>query len=90
MRPDDILRLLRRQPFEPFRLCVVDGTTYDIRHPDQIVVSRSTATIAGTVANLPVSIAHRDVIVALLHISRLEPLEEAQPPPSPAPLGNGE
>lgn len=80
MRPDDILRPLLRQPFEPFRLCVVDGATYEIRHPDQVVVERSTVHIAGAVANLPRPLVERDVIVALLHISRLEPIEAVAPP----------
>ena len=75
MRPDVLRAVLRRQPFEAFRLCLVDGTTYEIRHPDQIVVERSTLSVAGTVAQLPQLVADRDVIVSLLHISRLEPID---------------
>jgi hypothetical protein len=84
LRPDDIRGLLRQQPFEPFRLCLVDGSSYEIRHPDQIVVGRSTLSIAGTVAQLPEPLADRDVLVALLHVSRLEPIEPHVPAP-PAP-----
>jgi hypothetical protein len=86
MRPNDILAVLRRQPFEPFRLCLVEGSSYEIRHPDQIVVGRSALTMAGTVAHLPEPLADRDVIVALLHISRLEPIEPL-PPASSASAG---
>ncbi len=82
MRPHDVLRLLQRQPFEPFRLCLVDGAAYEIRHPDQVVVDRSVVTIAGTVANLPLPLVERDIIVSLLHISRLEPIESAAMPPA--------
>ncbi|HTU92527.1 MAG TPA: hypothetical protein VMF69_20770 [Gemmataceae bacterium] len=84
MRPDDIRRLLRQKPFQPFRLYLVDGSSYEIRHPDQVMVERSTAAIAGAVANLPPPLAERDVIVALLHISRLEPIESVAPRPSDA------
>jgi hypothetical protein len=84
MRPQDVLLMLRQQPFEPFRLCVVDGTLYEIRHPDQVVVGRSTLSVAGTVANLPEAVADRDVIVALLHISRMEPIEQRPPAAPPA------
>ncbi len=77
MRPDDVRRLLRRVPFEPFRICLLDGSAYDIRHPDQVFLAQSTLHVAGSVANLPVQLAQREVVVALLHISRLEPL--AQP-----------
>lgn len=85
MRPDDIRRLLRQQPFQPFRLCLVDGSSYEIRHPDQVSVERSTVAIAGAVAHLPRPLVERDVIVALLHISRLEPIESIVPP---APTAN--
>ena len=87
MRPNDLLRVLRRQPFEPFRLCLVDGTTYEVRHPDQVVVNRSTIDVAGTIANLPRPLAEHNVIVALLHISRLEPIQ-GQPSLAPEPTGN--
>jgi hypothetical protein len=87
MRPDDVLQLLLRKPFEPFRLCVVDGAAYEIRHPDQVLVQRSTVAIAGSVAHLPRPLIERDVIVALLHISRLEPIEAVSPPPSAAANG---
>jgi hypothetical protein len=84
MRPNDVLRLLRQQPFQPFRLCLVDGSSYEIRHPDQAMVERSTVAIAGAVAHLPRPLVERDVIVALLHISRLEPIEAVTPPPAAA------
>jgi hypothetical protein len=75
MRPDDIRQFLRRQPFEPFRICLLDGTTYDIRHPDLVAVGRSTLEIGSPAAQLPLPIVHREVLVALLHITRLEPIE---------------
>ncbi len=78
MRPDDIRRMLRRQPFEPFRLCLLDGTVYDIRHPDQILVERSVLVIGAAATNLPVALAEREVLIALLHVSRLEPLGRPQ------------
>lgn len=82
MRPDDLLRLLLKKPFEPFRLYILDGSNFEIRHPDQVMVERSTIAIAGTVAHLPRSLVERDVIVALLHISRLEPIDSLASPQS--------
>jgi hypothetical protein len=75
MRPDDIRQLLRRQPFEPFRICVLDGTTYDVRDPDLIALGRSAVQIGFPAARLAVPLLHREVLVALLHITRLEPIE---------------
>ena len=69
MRPNDLLELVRRQPFAPFRLHVTDGTTYDVRHPDQIIVLRSRAVLAaGGDDVVPDRLEH----VALVHIVRIE------------------
>jgi hypothetical protein len=35
MGQSDFLYLLRRRPFLPFRVFLSDGSTYDVRHPDQ-------------------------------------------------------
>ena len=43
MRPEDILELLRARPFEPFRVCLSDGSTYEIQHPDMAIVQGSNA-----------------------------------------------
>lgn len=34
MAPENLRDLLRKQPFEPFRLVMTDGVGLDIRHPD--------------------------------------------------------
>ncbi len=74
MRPDDVRQLLLRHPFEPFRICLVDGTTYDVRDPDLIIVERSVLQIGYPAARLAVPLWDREVVVALLHITRLEPI----------------
>ncbi|HUR55768.1 MAG TPA: hypothetical protein VMZ71_16645 [Gemmataceae bacterium] len=38
MAPKDILREVRRTPFQPFALVLADGARYDIQHPDQCMV----------------------------------------------------
>jgi hypothetical protein len=69
MRPDDLRRILRAQPFQPFRLHVHETTVYEIRHPEQAMVGLSTVTL-----NLPSSshsphLGEQEVIIALLHIT---------------------
>ena len=64
MRPDDIRQFLRRRPFEPFRICLVDGTTYDVRHPDLVALGRSALEIGFPAAQLSVRLLHREVLVA--------------------------
>ena len=71
MRPDDLQELLHRQPFTPFRIHVTDGATYDIRHPDQVIVLRSRLVLAaGGDGVFPDRLEH----VALVHIARIEEL----------------
>ena len=36
----EVLAILRHVPFEPLRIHVSDGTTYDIEHPDQVLVTQ--------------------------------------------------
>jgi hypothetical protein len=70
MRPDDVRRWLRHQPFQPFRICVVDGAVYEIRHPEIATVSRTVVRL--TPPSPDGTEAQQVTEVALLHISRLE------------------
>jgi hypothetical protein len=81
MRPDDIRDLLRRQPFQPLRLVLTDRTAYEVRHPELVSVYRSTLRLVlrGGTPQVP---DERVVIVALLHIIRIEMIEAAASPSS--------
>ncbi len=72
MHPDDLLSAVRRQPFVPFRLHVSDGSSYDVRHPETILVSRRAAVLA--IPDDPAHPAERLVTVAIIHVSRFEEL----------------
>ena len=41
MRFDDFKEILGRRPFRPVRIYITSGETVDVRHPEQLVVSRS-------------------------------------------------
>jgi hypothetical protein len=70
MRPDDLLKKLRARPFAPFRLHVSDGTAFDIIGPEMALVERSTVTVAAPKPGETGVLM--DVVVSLLHITRLE------------------
>lgn len=73
MDPEEIVKALRKAPFMPFRLYPSDTKHYDIRHPDQIIVSRR-ATHIGIGRH---RFAFQGVdIVSNVHITRIEPLVE--------------
>jgi hypothetical protein len=38
--PNEIIKLLRRQPFEPFALRLLDGRVFEVHHPELLVVGK--------------------------------------------------
>ena len=72
MRADEISKHLRRQPFRPIRVYVSDGSSYDVRHPELMFVSRSEVVI-GLNPGTDV-IPERSVYCDPVHITRIEPI----------------
>ncbi len=75
MRPEDIRDFLQKRPFQPFRLTLTDGRTYEVRHPELAMVGRSIVAIGVPAANDPSPVFDRLVTVSLLHIMQVEPSE---------------
>lgn len=73
MRPEELKALLRRQPFVPIRIVLSDGTTYDVRHPEMALLTRSTVEI-GFEKQVGSGIADDVVYCSLVHIVRVENL----------------
>ena len=46
MTPETIQEHLLRQPFQPFRVFLSDGSAYDVRHPEMALVTRREVIIA--------------------------------------------
>jgi hypothetical protein len=72
MDPQEVIDLLRRQPFEPFRIHLTDGTVYEVRHPDQCIVTFSAVHVA--LPKRQASYAAGVAKNALVHVNRLEPI----------------
>ncbi len=81
MRPEDLLELLRARPFQPFRIRLSDGASYEIRHPDMAIVQRSKVTVAVPGPRGPDGPAERTASCALVHITRTEPIDETTEQP---------
>jgi len=77
MRPDDLRRLLQQRPFRPFRFFVLETTVFEVHPPEVIMVGQSTLVLDLVDASAPLPLARRTVTIALLHITRLEPLASA-------------
>ncbi|MFO0925972.1 MAG: hypothetical protein U0736_02910 [Gemmataceae bacterium] len=72
MAPADFHTLLRARPFVPFRVVTTDGTTYEVRHPEMVLVAHASAVIGYPDPRDP-GTAQRYDIVSMRHIVRLEP-----------------
>lgn len=82
MNAEELLQLLRRRPFVPLRLHMTDGQTYDIHHPDNVIVLRTRVDIGRTPDPGTGVVSHVEYC-SLLHVVRIEELQVA------APSGNG-
>ena len=74
MRPEDIREFLQHKPFQPFRLTLTDGRTYEVRHPEMAMVGRSAVAIGLPASNDPSPIYDRlgDGFALAHHASRAE------------------
>jgi len=73
MSPKGILQALRKRPFKPFRIQVSDGSTYDVRHPELVMVGKGEV-IIGIPANGDADpIYDRAETVSLGHVLKLLP-----------------
>jgi len=74
MSPEDLRDLLRTRPFQPFRLYMTDGSSYDIWHPDEAIPSRRVLAV-GIGVDPAQGVFDRIAQLTILHIVRVEPLE---------------
>jgi len=77
MRADEIRAHLRKQPFRPIRVFISDGSYYDVRHPELMLVTRTEVVIAMDAGDdqIPERSAYCDPV----HITRIEPINGAAP-----------
>ncbi len=84
MRRDEMIEALRTSPFRPFRMYVSDGAEYEIRHPEMMMVFRSSVNVGIPVDNAKNSDSNgshsypdlvRSTAIDLRHITRIEELQ---------------
>jgi hypothetical protein len=67
----ELLDVLRVEPFVPFRIHMTGGKTHDVRHPDQALVLRSAVVLPIISAD---GVPERQETLSLVHIVRVEQL----------------
>ena len=84
MAPEELRDAIRQQPFEPFRIVLTDGASFDITHPDLLLVGKRTA-VVGLTGQPGQTFYERTIKVDLLHIIRIEPFQTASASPPNGP-----
>ncbi len=64
--------MLARRPFQPVRLTLSSGQTFEIRHPEMAFLTRTSILIGIDVAEDGVPAEFK--IVSLLHVASMEPI----------------
>ena len=69
--------LLTHRPFKPFRLVMSSGESYEVRHPEMALLTRTDILIGvgGSDDGVPAEFR----ISSLLHVATVEPLNAATP-----------
>jgi hypothetical protein len=70
----DVLGYLKGQPFRPFRIHMPSGRTFDVRHPEMVVVSRNHLLLFSFVSDDP-EIVDRWEMVGLMLIESISFLD---------------
>ena len=83
MAPADVLQALRKRPFEPFHIEVSDGSAYEIRHPELVMVGMGALIIGIPAAGQALPVYERAETVSMRHVVKLIPM-----PTTPG--GNGQ
>jgi hypothetical protein len=72
MTVQDFRDKLKAQPFQPFRLVMSSGQTYEVRHPEMAFLTRTSIYIAVDIADD--GIPNDSRLCSLLHVTAIEPL----------------
>ena len=77
MQAHEMVALLRRRPFKPLRIILTDGKSYDITHPDMVIVLTQSFDIAqGPKVDAGGGADHVDRC-NLVQVSRVEEIPQA-------------
>jgi hypothetical protein len=64
--------LLAEKPFKPFRLVMFSGQTYEVRHPEMALVTKSDILVGIDIEDDGVPAEFK--ICSMLHVTAVEPL----------------
>lgn len=77
MTADTFRKILRRKPFEPFRIVISSGESYNVMHPEMVFVTNKTLVLALPDPTTPDG--HRLDFCSYLYIAHVEMLRPVEP-----------
>jgi hypothetical protein len=77
MRQQEVREALRREPFQPFRIQLSNGESYNVRHPEFAALTRTSVIVVVPSSNEDES--DRVIQCDLLHIAAMELVDRASP-----------
>jgi hypothetical protein len=66
--------MLARRPFQPVKVILSSGQSYDIRHPEMAMLTRTSLLVGVHVAGDGVQAEFK--ILTLLHVTAIEPITQ--------------
>ncbi|MCP4593771.1 MAG: hypothetical protein GY842_23815 [bacterium] len=82
MRVSELVNHHRRQPFQPFRIHLSDGSSYEVQEPGFMYVTATTVVVG--LPPLMDGVPERAVYCDPIHITRVEPLPNGRSKRSPS------
>ena len=64
--------MLARRPFQPVKVTLSSGQSYEIQHPEMVLLTRTSLLLGTDVAEDGVPAEFK--IISLLHVTAIEPL----------------
>jgi hypothetical protein len=82
---EELRNFLRARPFVPIRIALTDGRTFEVRHPEMLMLGARAIVIGIPQEGAKDPIFEHSITVTLLHVVSVEPLEA----PAATQKGNG-
>ncbi len=80
MPPEEIRTYVRAIPFVPFRLHLSDGRVFEVRHPDNLLLTTRAAVVGVYSGAGEGAFPERTEVLALIHVVSIEAIgQTAQP-----------
>ncbi|NOY41747.1 MAG: hypothetical protein GXP26_07925 [Planctomycetes bacterium] len=75
MTVQNFRNLLKERPFKPFRLIMSSGQSYEVRHPEMALITKSDILVGVDIEDDGVPVEFR--ICSMLHVTAVEPIESS-------------